>query len=721
VFWYPWGPEALERARAENKPIFLSIGYSTCYWCHVMEREIFENLSFAAQMNRFFINIKVDREEHPALDDYFMLIRHLMTGEGGWPNNIFLTPDLKPIHAGGTFSATDSQSRPAFPRVLEWVNYEWITNPSQVNQKGEGVIAEMQPYLVHTPPAASKAADLSAVGDMLFATFQRAFDYTAGGFFQAPKFPHETYLQFLLDYNRFTGKPEALQMLTHTLQQIAAGGIYDHVGCGFHRYAIDKQWLVPHFEKMLYNQAQLARLYTDAACVTGNAYFADIARSVLDFVGGPLTDSLGAFYTAIDAESSGVEGAYYVWTPEEIQSVLSPEEAQYFVTFFALADVPTFDGHPPVPGKVIMARRPLDIAAHAYDMPYVEMAAMAGHVFNKLLAARNQREAPILDNKIIVAWNGLMIDAYANAGRVFSRGEYITRATKAAYHLLNNALDNDGELKRIIVNGHAGVDATLEDYAYLVKGLLTLHRAAPDEGMLDAALGLMESAHSLFADTNGGGYFFSANEEKGIYRIKSADDSAMPSPNAAMLHNWIDLFELTQDEAHLKKAQTVADAFLRGREEMFPELSAMASGALRLHAHLQAKSIPAIRSFIPEDDSYIEAVQLDGGLAPESVNESNNCELQMYLNVKEGWYLSSVELAVQETATVRVKEYKNPEKSMQALDSGDVMGYSGQVLVSAIIEWPAQMATRPQINAEIRFQTCKDGVCYKERVKGFSV
>ncbi len=489
VFWYPWGPQAIDRARAENKPILLSIGYSTCYWCHVMEREVFENLSIASLMNRHFINIKVDREEHPELDEIYMTARQLMTHEGGWPNNVFLTPDLKPFFAGGTYGPDDAYGKPGFPRMLEWLHYAWTTQEVQVRETADKVAEMMKPHLIFSPPLTLplRGRDVAKQAQQLFALFKEHHDERSGGFFQAPKFPHECFLSFLLGYYEATGDIAALDMVTLSLQKMAAGGIYDQVGCGFHRYAVDKEWYVPHFEKMLYNQAQLARIYTDAARLSGNPYLADIAGSILDFVGGPFTDGNGAFYSGIDAETDGVEGAYYAWTAEELQELLTPDEIQFLTTFYALADIPQFPGHKHTEGQVIMARKALDLAAREQQMPYVQLAAMSGQLMNKLLEARNKRKAPRLDDKIIVSWNGLMIDAFAHAGKVFERPEYTARAAKAANFLLEHAIDNEGELKRIVAGGHAQIDATLEDYAFLAKGLLALWRADSNDNWLESA------------------------------------------------------------------------------------------------------------------------------------------------------------------------------------------------------------------------------------------
>ena len=414
---------------------------------------MFENPSIAALMNQNCINIKIDREEHPQLDELYMVARQLLTQQGGWPNTLFLTPDLKPFYAGGTFAPDESYGKMSFPRLLEWLNFSWTTQESEVRKVAEKVTEDMRPFLVHTSPSplvgegrgggnlstnSIERADSSPPpglphkggGEKLYQSLAQFHDPRAGGFFQAPKFPHESYLQFLLAYYEATGTTQSLDIVTHSLRKMAAGGIYDQVGCGFHRYAVDKEWYVPHFEKMLYNQAQLARVYTDAARLTASPYLADIAKSILDFTGGPLTSGTGAFYSAIDAETDGIEGAYYAWTAQEFQTLLTPQEITILTSFYALADIPHFPGHKKVEGQALILRKPLDDAARERQIPYLELAAICGQLMNKLLMTRNKRPSPRLDDKVIVSWNGLMIDAFAHAGKVFNHPPYIPAPAK---------------------------------------------------------------------------------------------------------------------------------------------------------------------------------------------------------------------------------------------------------------------------------------------------
>ena len=391
---------------------------------------------------------------------------------------------------------------------------------------------------------------------------------------------------------------------------------------------------MPHFEKMLYTQALLARTYTDAARLSDNPYLADIAKSILDFVGGPLTDGNGCFYSAIDAETNGTEGAYYAWTVAEITSLLALEEADFLITFFALADIPHYPGHKEPGGQVLIARKALDVAAHEKNMPYVQLAAMAAQVMNKLLAARNTREAPGVDTKIIVAWNGLMIDAFAHAGRVLMRPDYTLRARRAADFLLEHAIDNNGMLKRIFNTNHAELGATLEDYAYLIRGLMSLHRASPNDELLNAAGGLMAQVEERFADA-AGGYFFTPHDDTFWVRIKNGEDSALPSPNAIMLHNLLDMHEFTREPAYLEKAETLAAFFLASNGLVMAESASMVQAAMRLVTVKTGRKIPEVTPYVALPETEGQVVTASAALVPENARPGEIAELRVVLAIKK--------------------------------------------------------------------------------------
>ncbi len=725
VFWYPWGREALDRAKAENKPIFLSVGYSTCYWCHVMERDVFENLSIASLMNRFCINIKIDREEHPQLDEIYMVARQMMTQEGGWPNNLFLTPELKPFHAGGTYAPDESYGKPGFPRLLEWLNFVWSTQQNEVRDMADKITADMERFLVYTPPAPVETS-IPQQARQLFSAMDKYHDERAGGFFQSPKFPRECYLEFLLGYYEMQSSDRALDMVTRSLSRMAAGGLYDQVGCGFHRYAVDKEWYVPHFEKMLYNQSQLAKLYTEAARLTGNPYFADIAKSVLDFVSGPMTSGTGAFYAGIDAETDGVEGAHYAWSTEQLAEILTREEMLFLTEFYALSDIPAFPGHKHPGGQVLIARKPMDAAAKERNMPYIQLSALSSQVLNKLLAARNMRPAPRLDDKVITSWNGLMIDAFATAGKVFSRPSYTARAREAADFILEHAIDNEGRLHRIFAGGKAQHQALLEDYACLVRGLISLHRAAPDEETLQAATDLMARAKELFASPDGGYYLTEQNEDL-LFRIKSADDSSIPSACGIMLHNLIDLHLITADETYRESARALADCFLKGNAALSPELATFTHAALRLDTlerNATLRPLPslyietAINPEAPDDIVTIETT-LSGA------NPGQTATLTVTMHIREGWhinaskplqsYLVPTQLDVQGKGVKLLSvTYPEPQPHTTAPEADTLLIYKDSVTLTATIKLP-EGATRPAMKAALSFQPCRETTCHATR------
>jgi uncharacterized protein YyaL (SSP411 family) len=702
VFWYPWGDEPIARAVMENKPILISIGYSTCYWCHVMEREVFMNPSIAALMNEHFVNIKIDREEYPQLDEMYMVARQMMTREGGWPNNIFVTPDLKPFFAGGTFLPSDAPGRPGFPRVLEWLHYLWTAEQDDTKKTADEVAQAMREFLHYKPQASAPEKTYSAQADDLFQSLVSHYDANAGGFFQAPKFPHENYLQFLLSYHERTGNAKALEIVVHSLKRMAAGGIYDQVGCGFHRYAVDKEWYVPHFEKMLYTQAMLAGLYTDAARLTGNPWLADIAHGTLQFVLGPLTDGGGAFYAALDAETDGVEGEYYAWNAETLQRVLKPEEANFLVTFFALADIPAFPGHKHVNGQVLFARAPLDEAAEQHGMPYVQLAAMSGQMMNLLLADRNKRQSPNLDTKIIVSWNGLMIDALAHAGKVFSKPRYIEAARKAADYLLEHAIDNEGKLQRIVMDGRAQIDATLEDYAYMVKGLLTLSD-------VDAAASLMQRADELFYDAENGGYFYTQDSSLMPVRIKSGDDSTLPNANAIMVQNLLTLHAMTGQAAYRERAESMSRFFLSHNPRVLSEMAVMVQSALLLGDAGYGRE-----SVNQQNNLHNEYAQITAIISPAEAGPGDRGEILVTLALRDGWHVNAdrvvdpllvpTQLDVQGKG-VELKEILFPESEHAR--------FSGTVRIIARVVFTGNYQVHQPVMVRLRFQPCSGDSCQK--------
>jgi uncharacterized protein YyaL (SSP411 family) len=559
VNWYPWGKEALTRAKEEDKPIFLSIGYATCHWCHVMARESFENSQTAAILNENFVCIKVDREERPDLDEIYMKAVQMMAGTGGWPLSAFLTPDLKPFYGGTYFPPEPGHGLPAFNDLLRNIISFWRDKREQVEQNSEQIVQLVRKTYLHKPQVG--AEEISA--DLLDNAYEQLvlqFDSNYGGFgadvtawsVKNPKFPLPSYLAFLLRYYHRTQEQFALKMVTKTLYAMAQGGIFDQLGGGFHRYSTDTRWLVPHFEKMLYDNALLARVYTEAYQVTHDSFFAQIANQTLDWVLREMTNSNGGFYSAVDADSEGIEGAFYIWNPKEIKSVLGEEHDEALCRYFGVTPQGNFERN-----KSVLYRA--EPSEEIKDEDIIRTSKQ------KLLEARKKRIRPATDDKIITGWNGLMISAFAIGYQTFRDGRFLEAATSATHFILNN-LQKDGQLLRRYRDGEASIPGTQEDYAFFISALLDLYEASFDAQWLREALQLNDSMIELFWDKEDGGFFLNRSGETELsVSIKEAYDGPIPSGNSIAAQNLLRLAALTNDE----KIQTHAkDIFLTFREPL---------------------------------------------------------------------------------------------------------------------------------------------------------
>ncbi|MCY4567019.1 MAG: DUF255 domain-containing protein [Candidatus Poribacteria bacterium] len=526
VEWYPWGDEALARAKKENKLIFLSVGYSTCYWCHVMEREVFSNPEIAAVMNEDFINIKIDREERPDLDEIYMTATQLLIQRGGWPNSVFLTPDLKPFYAGTYFPPTDMPGRPGFPTILDAVHEAWVTREAEVIESASQIsdtieLATSRGFTALAATPLDRSLTTAAL-DYLRTTYSHAY----GGFGGAPKFPSPANLEFLLSEYERVSDESLLKMVTYTLDMMAYGGMYDQIGGGFHRYSVDAKWLVPHFEKMLYDNAQLAKVYLHTYQLTQEDRYRRIAEEIFSFIFREMTAPEGGFYAALDAETDAEEGKYYVWTADEIQKILGKKGAARFAGVYGVDKGPNFEGN-----NVLYVPNG---AAAEDTLKEVESAR------EKLLTTRFDREYPLLDTKIIVNWNGLMIDALAYGYQVLGKERYLIAASKAAQFILSTLKKPDGELCHTYTAGVVKQDVYLDDYAFFVHGLLGLYQATGDKEWLNSAKRLTDAMIQLFwDDKNGGFYYTKADAKHLIVRTKKPYDSAIPSGNAVAVANLL--------------------------------------------------------------------------------------------------------------------------------------------------------------------------------------
>ena len=546
VDWYPWGDEAFAKARAEQKPILLSIGYSTCHWCHVMAHESFEVASTAALMNDGFVSIKVDREERPDVDSVYMTFTQALTGQGGWPMTVFLTPDLEPFYAGTYFPPTDQHGRPGFPRLLASIRQAWADRRDEVLTSAASITQQIREASERVAMRGGTLSPdtLGAVADGL----RTSFDPIEGGFGDAPKFPTATIFEFLLWYHAaVTGddeEPDALHMVTHTLRRMAAGGIYDHLGGGFARYSVDGQWLVPHFEKMLYDNAQLARVYLHAWQITEDPLFERIVRETLDYLLREMHDDGGGIHAAQDADSEGIEGKFFVWTVEEIDAILGSEDGALFRTVFAVTLEGNFRDphHPDLTGRNVLSRpHSLDEIAATNGIDIIELTARIEGLRARMFEAREARVHPSRDDKVITSWNGLALSAFAEAARLFDDPRYLEAARGIARFLREQMWDGT-RLRHVYAGGIARIDGQLDDYANAGLGALDLYRATGDLDLVTWAASLLEAAIERFHDDEDGGFFESPSDgEELILRQKPFFDAPTPSGNGsiALLASWL--------------------------------------------------------------------------------------------------------------------------------------------------------------------------------------
>ncbi|MFT7644047.1 MAG: hypothetical protein ACI9G1_005813, partial [Pirellulaceae bacterium] len=500
VDWYPWGPEALEKSRDENLPIFLSIGYSACHWCHVMEHESFEDESIAEQLRGRFVCVKVDREERPDLDQIYMNAVQMMTKQGGWPMSVFLTPDLKPFFAGTYFPPTARMGMPSFPQVIEAVHDAWSNRPDAVKKHSEDITRRINAIGKEQSDAGQVSVDLLMQSA---AELENLFDFSNGGFGTAPKFPHCMDLQVLLRCWQRERDDRYLNMVKLNLDKMARGGIYDHIGGGFSRYSVDAFWLVPHFEKMLYDNSLLAGAYLDTYSATGNEFYAQVAREILDYTLAYMTDERGGFHSTEDADSEGVEGKFYVWTPNEIAEILGAEAATKFCTIYDITDRGNFEGQ-----NIPNLKAPIEelILRSGWDVTSTLQQLQESR--QRLLEVRDTRIRPDKDDKILASWNALMIDAMARAAGILREPKYLDAAIAATQFVLSDMRRQDGRLLHSWRQGQAKFDAYLDDYTYLINALVSLYEATFDEQWVDLAVEFSNTVMEHFADKLRGGFYY---------------------------------------------------------------------------------------------------------------------------------------------------------------------------------------------------------------------
>ncbi len=565
VDWYPWGDEAFEKARKEQKPILLSIGYSTCHWCHVMEHESFEDEEVAKLMNETFISIKVDREERPDIDNIYMTVCQMLSKGGcGWPLNVFMTPDKKPFFAATYIPKETRFGRAGMLDLVPRIKELWENDREKVLESAENITEAVIKATDATESGESEDLTVSTLGAGYNQLLGR-YDEKNGGFGSSPKFPTPHNQLYLLRYWKRTGDEQALEMVEKTLEQMRRGGVYDHVGFGFHRYSTDPEWLLPHFEKMLYDQAMIAMAYIEAYQATGNKEYAETAREIFSYVMRDMTSEEGGFYSAEDADSEGEEGKFYVWEEEEIVEVLGKEDAELIIGTFNVTKTGNFSDE--ASGKktganILHLKKPMAEIAASYDMSAQEFSKRIQTLREKLFNVREKRVHPHKDDKILTDWNGLMIASMAKGGRVTGESQYTEAAKKAADFILSDMRKSDGTLLHRYRDGEAGIDSNIDDYSFFIWGLLELYESTFDIKYLQAAIELQnEMIEHFWDEKNSGFYFTSDSAEELIARQKEIYDGAIPSGNSVAMLNLLKIGRITGNAEFDKKAAELSSAF----------------------------------------------------------------------------------------------------------------------------------------------------------------
>jgi len=691
VDWYPWGQEAFDRARKEDKPIFLSVGYSTCYWCHVMERQVFSDPEIADLMNRWFVNIKVDREERPDIDELYMTTTQLLTGSGGWPNSVFLTPDRKPFFAGTYFPPADQGGRPGFPTILTALHRAWLEKRVQVDAQAlqlTNAVAEV----LSAPEVGPMSSLPTAAAALAVTNLKKTYDDEWRGFGGAPKFPSPANL-FLLWFQGEQGDLAGRAMVIETLEAMGRGAIYDQLGGGFHRYTLDREWRIPHFEKMLYDNALLAEILVVTSGASGNADLERLARGTLEFILRVMRLPNGAFKSAIDAETDGREGAFYVWTRKGLDMALGEDDSQFLAAVLGYDGDPNFEEH----HYTLYLE---DSIAQLSDQLGVTRGEFLGRLeplLAKLKVERDQRPFPKIDDKVLTDWNGMAIAAFAAAGRVFSEDRYIRAAVKAAEFVLGQR-DQEGIQLHVWRAGQAKQRAFLDDYAFLIHGLLALFRATGEDHWLAEAERLtMEMERQLREPT--GAFFNSPEDSSLLVRSTSARGGAIPAGNGVAMVNLLQLAELTGRPIYRARAVSAIQAFAG----TFATASA-GMPTVALAVEMARRSGPGT----PEHPAAEEMVTANLELAAPA-GDGDWREFSLGLEVREGWHINanpaSLDLLIptQLEGDLRAVAYPAGRSIHLAFADKEIQVYDGGVSIRG------QIAAESEIL--LIYQACDDRRC----------
>ena len=633
VDWYPWGEEALERAKAEDKPILLSVGYSACHWCHVMAHESFEHEPTAQMMNDLFVNIKVDREERPDVDDIYMQAVQALSGQGGWPMTVFLTPEGKPFYGGTYFPREPRHGMPAFRQVLSGVAEAYQNQREQVEDAASNLSEALNRELMGI--GGSESALNADLLDAAYKKIGAGFDRMYGGFGGAPKFPQPMNLEYLLRAYARTGDPAALEQVTFTLGKMARGGIYDQIGGGFHRYSVDAIWLVPHFEKMLYDNAQLSRVYLHTWQITGDVFYKTIAVEVYDYILREMTAPEGAFYSTTDADSEGEEGKFFVWDKAELEALLG-EDVLTAIEYWGVSGRGNFEGQ-----NILNVPNDDAVVAERLGIPEEELHKRLGRIKDKLYATRTHRVHPSLDDKILTAWNGMMLASLAEAARVLDREDYREGAIRNAEFLLREMVAPDGRLYRTHKDGTSKINGYLEDYANLIDGLLELYQTTFEERWFVEARRLADHVLEHFGAEDGGFFDTSDDHEALIARPRNMQDNATPSGNAMMARQLIRLAAYT-GEAQYEEAARRTLALLAEAMRQYPQAFGEALSATDMLVAGLAEVAIVGSTDAPETKALVDEVQkpyrpnVITALAPEDVPGETTIPLLNYRTQRKG-------------------------------------------------------------------------------------
>lgn len=713
VDWYPWGEEAKKAAREQDKPIFLSVGYSSCHWCHVMEHESFEDPAVAEVLNEICIPVKVDREERPDIDQIYMAATQIMTGRGGWPNSVFLTPDGRPFYAG-TYYPKDR-----FLDLLRGVQNAWSSKRAEVDAQAHE-LAEAVRKASAMSVAESSGTTPEELLQQAEQAFRQRFDEIHGGFGGAPKFPPHAPLRFLLARYEQTGDESLLSLATQTLDEMALGGIHDHIGGGFHRYATDKEWFLPHFEKMLYDNGQLAWVYAEAYRITGRPHYRKVVERLLDWVLRDMTDETGGFYSALDADSEGEEGRYYVWTLDEVVNVLGPENGPLFAEVYGF----TKDGNffeeatrQRTGANIPHLEIPLDKLSQKMGKDPQSMQDSLSAQRKTLRQARDERVAPGLDDKILTAWNGLMIGGMAHAAEVLDNDRYRSAAQQAATFLLDT-LVQDQRLLRRYRNGEAGLTAYLDDYAFLADGLVDLYHATKDDQWVQSADDLLSTLDKQYARTSAPGYYYTAEDHEDLL-TRSFDlyDNATPSGNAVALRAMARLAEISEFASWKKKAANFMEAF-EGAIQQIP----FASGTLletRILLEDHSSETAASEALA---HSSIRPVRIELFADSSSVTPGTEIPLRLHVEIDPGWHINAHQpgpphlipttVQVEPSPVIKDATFTYPESVEMTLGSETIRVYEGSIDIHGVLTLSEKTDLgSTTLKITINTQACDDKAC----------